>query len=250
MENPNVYRHNILAEYQYVDMFNQCRPSSIFTFLQETATGASIKLKLSNYETKKKYHGMWMIAKGEYHLTRPIPFNERIYAETWHRGGKRTIVYRDFDIFAASGERIGYATSVWVLADIDTFQLMRLDDLAEFRGTDGGDRCRDIMLPRMAMPKTYSDQQKRQLYYSEADLNRHINNTRYADYAADALKLHELDRSKFISGMRIDFISQCRPGETLNLSSTWVDDSGYVDGRSENNERRFSARIDISKRPD
>lgn len=243
------FRKEFLVDSRSVDMFDQCHPSALLGFLQEAATGAVVQLGISSYDAMEKYHAIWMLARTGYWLERPLHWDERITVETWHRGGKGASTYRDYDIFDAGGTRIGEATSIWVLADADTFQLLRVGDMKEFDGTDGGKKCKKLKLTKLHMPDGMKLEERRLLRYSETDINSHINNTHYADYAADALHLERLEKGNYISSLRIGFLSQCQPGERVDLYTAWDGACGYVHGTDLGGKERFDAAITLKNAP-
>ena len=53
--------------------------------------------------------------------------------------------------------------------------------------------------------------------YSDTDVNGHVNNTRYADFACDAVELERLPENRFLAEMQIGYLAECRPGEVLDI---------------------------------
>lgn len=228
-----------------VDPFNQCRPSSMMDFLQEAATMAAVELHVSRKEMLGRYNVFWMLARAWYRLDRPIRWNDQITIRTWHRGSKGISMYRDFDIFR-DGERVGEAVNVWVLADQDTRKLSRMSNVAEFEGTDGGELCKTKLLPKLRVPVELEGAEERQLHYSDCDINGHVNNVRYSDFACDALHMQRLGAGRFVSSVQIGYLKECRAGESLRLSTGYQDGVWYVQGEGAEQKPRFDAAITLS----
>jgi acyl-ACP thioesterase len=176
-----------------VDPFNQCRPSALLGYLQEAATEAACALHVSREEMIDKYHVFWMLARMWYRLDRPLFLGRHRHDPDLAPGDKGASMYRDFDLFR-DGERVGEAVSVWVLADLDTHKLFRLSNVMEFRDTTGGELCKDKTLGRLRVPVALHPAEERPMRYSDADINGHVNNVRYADFACDALDMQRLGR--------------------------------------------------------
>lgn len=221
-----------------VDMFNQCRPSAVLGYLQEAATQAAIALHASGPEIYEKYHCLWMVSRNWVELEAPLRWNEEITIQTWHRGGTGVATYRDFDIFR-DGVRIGQAVAQWVMVDADTHKLYRLRDVSEFQGTDGGERKKSIKLHRVPVPGAFQVTGKRYLGYSDTDINGHINNIHYADYACDALHLERHSQGKFVREFQISYIGECRAGEELTMETAVEGDHLYARGVGGEGEARF-----------
>ena len=120
-------------------------------------------------------------------------------------------MYRDFDLLM-DGKPIGEAVSVWVLANLDTHKLFRLGNVREFDDTSGGALCKEKLLPRLKVPVPLVPTQARALHYSDTDVNGHVNNVRYADFACDALEMQRLGQGQFVSSVQIGYLKECRAG--------------------------------------
>lgn len=228
-----------------VDMFNQCRPSAVLGYLQEAATQAAIELGASGPEILEKYNCLWMVSRNWVELDSPLRWNEEFTIQTWHRGGTGVATYRDFDIFRG-GERIGQAVAQWVMVDADTHKLYRMRDVTEFQGTDGGERKKSIRLHRVPMPKEFQVAGKRYLGYSDTDINGHINNIHYADYACDALHLEQHGQGKFVREFQISYIGECRAGEELTMETAVEDNHLYARGVGCGGESRFEYALTLA----
>lgn len=228
-----------------VDPFGQCRPSSMMSFLQEAATSAAVALGVSREEMIQRYNVFWMVARIWYRLDKPVRWDEEITIRTWHRANRGASMYRDFDLYR-DGERIGEAVSVWVLADLDTHKLFRLGDVSEFEGTGGGELNKDKLLPKLRIPVGLEFAMERPLHYSDADVNGHVNNTRYSDFACDALHMQRLGNGNFVSSLQIGYLKECRPGETIRLSTGYGDGVWYVQGDGAEGKARFDAALTLT----
>lgn len=231
-----------------VDLFNQCRPSAVLGMLQESATQAALELGLSGPEVYEKYGCMWMVTRNWVELEVPLRWNDRVVIRTWHRGASGASSYRDFDLFR-DGARIGQGVALWVLVEADSHRLYRMRDVGEFAGTDGGEACKNIRLRRLAMPPAFEGRHRRDMGYSDTDINGHVNNIHYADFACDALHLERLCQGKFVRSFQIGYLSECRAGETL-----WVDTAAqggglYARGMGEDRVERFDCAVTLAPLP-
>lgn len=238
-------------EYQYTvdsrdtDPFNQCRPSAVLGLLQEAATEAAVALHVSREETLEQYNSFWMLARIWYRLDRPLFWNDTVTVRTWHRGGKGASMYRDFDLFV-DGVPAGEAVSTWVLADQDTHKLMRLSKLPEFEQTTGGSLCKSRILTKVRLPEQMTLAEERRLRYSDADVNRHVNNSKYADFACDALHMERLGEGKFVSSLQVGFLAECLPGENIHIFTGEAEGVWYAHGSDIEGKSRFDAALTLS----
>lgn len=230
------------------DPFNQCRPSSVLNFLQEAATQAAGELGVSRDEIVSKYGCFWMLVRIWYRLDKPLYWDEELTVRTWHRGGKGVSMYRDFDLYR-NGELIGEAVSTWVLADLESHKLKRLADVDEFKLTTGGDLCKSIQLHKVRVPEQMEPTEERLLHYSDCDVNGHVNNVRYADFACDAVRLDREGAGRFVSSFHISYLRECRPGEVITLSAAREGGTWYARGVDNTGAGRFEAALTLENIP-
>jgi len=225
---------------RFVDGHNHCRPSAMLGLLQEAATLAARALNVHRDVLMRDYNLFWMIARIWVRLERPLRWNEDILVRTWHRGGKGVSMYRDFDIFVGD-ERVGEGVSIWVLANCDTRKVARLSDVAALESTHGGALRKAKTLAKLKTPPL-APCGSRTMQYSDTDINSHVNNTRYADFACDALALHKRPADCFVQEMQVGYLAECRPGDLLELSHGEDETGAYVLGSCEDSPR-FESRI-------
>lgn len=229
---------------------SQCRPSGMLEILQEAATLAGASLGLSGPEIREKYNALWMVTRIWYQLDKPLLWGESVMVKTWHRGGKGAMSYRDFDLYQ-DGRQVGQATSIWVMVDADSRKLLRMGDLDEFAGTDGGELCKEKKLTGLKLPAGLVEAGGREFHYSDTDSNGHVNNVRYADMAADALGLERLlPQGQFVSSLQIGYMKECLAGESIRLLTADSPEGRFVQGVDGQGVGRFDALLTLDKVPE
>lgn len=226
------------------DHRGQCRISALLGILQENGAAAAASLGLSRREMLEKYHGFWMLARIWVELERPICLDDIITVRTWHRPSKGAISYRDFDLYR-DGAWIGQAVSAWVIADAESHKLLRSDKVREFAASSGEGLGKTRTLSHIKLPEGAEQVEKRRLQYSEQDVNGHINNTRYADYACDALRMEDMGNESFIRSIQLGFLAECHAGDELTLLVSRQGDLRYVSGHANDGKPRFDAVLEI-----
>ena len=242
------YETDFRVDSRDVDLFNQCRPSAVLGYLQEAATQAALELGVAGPQIKEKYNCLWMVTRNWVELDAPLRWNQLITVKTWHRGASGASSYRDFDLFR-DGKPIGQGTSVWVMVDADEHKLFRMKNLAEFQGTDGGGLCKSVKLRRPAMPGQFDARVRRELGYSDTDINGHVNNAHYADFACDAVGMEGLSDDRYLAEMQIGYLAECRPGEVLSIQTSGLGDSRFVRGIDMEGKARFESVLLFGETP-
>lgn len=239
------YEGQFRVDSRDVDLFNQCRPSALLGILQEAATRASLALGVSGPEILDKYHCIWMVTRSWVELDAPLRWNDVVDVKTWHRGASGVSTYRDFDLFR-EGRPVGQGSTIWVMVDADSRKLFRIKDLAEFQGTDGGGLCKSVKLRRIPLPETFDHRTRRDLRYSDTDINGHVNNIHYADFACDSLHLEELGRGRFVRSLQIGYVNECRAGETIWVDTAARGDELLARGEGEDGVERFEFALTLA----
>ena len=187
-----------------------------------------------------------MLARMWYRLERPLRWGEALTIRTWHRGAKSALMYRDFDLFVGE-EQVGEAVSGWVLADLDSRKLLRLGSVAVLEGTDGGELCKTKTLNKVRLPGEMTFAERRKMRYSDTDINTHVNNTRYADFACDALEMERCPSDWYLAEMQLGYVAECRPGEEIDLLVGGEGDTRFVHGVDDQGKSRFEVRMTFAK---
>ena len=106
---------------------------------------------------------------------------------TWSRGAEGLICLRDFEMLDAQGERVAIATTAWLLVDAKTQRMIKVPEgMMEEYGTVE-EAVFEEPMKRLKMltdaPKTW----EYTILKRDIDINRHVNNLCYLDYALEAL---------------------------------------------------------------
>lgn len=231
-----------------MDMFSQCRPSALLGYLQEAATLAALDLGASGPEVMEKYGCLWMVARIWVEMEVPLRWNDKIVVRTWHRGAAGASSYRDFDIYR-DGVYVGQGVSTWVLVDAVSRRLFRMKELTEFHDTDGGELCKGVKLHRVKMPEELDGFVERPMRYSDTDINGHINNMHYADFACDALHLERYGEGKFVRSFQIGYVGECRAGETVLIRTAVRGEELFARGEGADGGERFEFHMVLEDLP-
>lgn len=236
------YDHRVGIDSRDVDGLGHCRPSALLGHLQEAGTLAAEVGGFGREVLLSQHRAFWMLARMWYRLERPLHWGEELTIRTWHRGAKSALMYRDFDLFVGE-ERVGEAVSGWVLADMDSRKLLRLGSVAVLDGTDGGALCKSKTLNKVRLPGEMTFAERRKMRYSDTDINAHVNNTRYADFACDALGMDQCPAGWYLAEMQLGYVSECRPGEEIDLLVGGEGDTHFVQGVDNQGKPRFEVRM-------
>ena len=213
------FEYEMTVDSRDVDGWGRCRPSAVLGYLQEAATLAAEDGGFGREKTLE-YHAFWMLARIWFRLDRPLRWEEKV---------------------TVGGVPVGEAVSDWVLAGVEDRKLLRLSQMRELEGTEGGGLCKQLTLSKLRMPGEMEERDRRRMGYSDTDINGHVNNTRYADFVCDALRLEGLPRSRFLSDLQIGYTAESRAGDVLTLEVGEQGGQHFVKGVDEAGKTHFEA---------
>ena len=225
------------------DLFGLCRPSSIMDFMQEAAAEHTAITGTAT-ENLKKDHAIWMLARMRYTLFRPVRGGEILRIKTWGRPPKSSFVIRDFELYVGQ-ECVGEAVSLWVLADVENHSLLRAESILP---QDSAFEPEHPMEKpgKIRMPKEMDAAGEHRIGYSETDTNGHANNTRYADYACDAIRF-ENRAGWYLKELQITYSAECLAGQTIYMLCKDAENTFYVRGVDKDGKSHFDIRMELAE---
>lgn len=212
-----------ISEYVFPVRFSDCdassrlRVSAFFDFMEETAI----------LDAERNGFGIWKMVENGYTTVisrvklrvNHIPlWGEKLHVSTWTKSVYRhKVAIRDYSVRDALGRVVAEATSSWLLVNLRT-GLAEDPETAPFLPTLYPERnaiSENLeLLPLRENPRTVLS---KKACYSDLDMNRHVNNCRYADWVLDALFLDPAFRKMEIRSLQMNFLSQIPPGGEVQL---------------------------------
>ncbi|MCD8117124.1 MAG: thioesterase [Oscillospiraceae bacterium] len=217
------------------DMFRRLRPSAVLTMFQDCSEdltenwGVGLDRMLDD-------GFIWVVARVSCQVKTLPCHGQPVTFRGWAGRSQMGIYPYHYHIEDREGRELISGNSLWTVADIQTHSMMGANvprlELPSPEGPDG-------FLPKMrfiSRPEAY-ETTHRQVRYSETDINGHLTNARYMDWACDLVP-QEFHKTHPMTGLRIDYRAECRPGEDIPLD--WALDDTRLWCRSEG---RFAAAV-------
>ncbi len=218
--------------------------SSIYKYFQQIAREDLDDVGLT-YETLLSSGMVFVLAKMKSVFYKPIFSSDEIKLESSHRKVKGVSFIRDY-ILTKGGEIVGETSSYWVLMDINSRRLCR-PNVLESSLNSPKELCSFEIEDRFSFPdNVQSSKYTYTVVFSDIDENNHMNNTRYPDVCLDAVE--GISADSFVSGLRIDYISEAKLGEELFIEYTNVDNTYYFAAQNRTTGKKcFDAEIIVDK---
>ena len=213
------------------DFMGVWRPSAIMQTMQELA-GIHSELLGCGRNALLKNNTVWVLNRCEIHIDRYPQMGERVVAETFPTVNRRWFFPRYYFFRDEQGDTLGYAATLWALLDLENRRMLPPGDVARVLPDNS-----DLPLP-MGLPATVDtvageeNISRRVPTYFDLDVNQHVNNTRYADWACDALGI-EVMRKYCLETLLVNYDAEVRPDQTITLHTAVQDGQFRVAGYHE-----------------
>ena len=222
------YRKEMIATHNESDSGKRLKVSGMLRCMQQTSNEQLGEMGQSN-EGLGSHNMVFMLAKTNVKIHRAPTSGERISVGTSAPGPKGVKFLREFVIDTPGGERLVSCLTIWVLVDTQNHKILRPNvypyayiwDEPTLEGV-----VDDIVIPRQTPPGAQVLTSRREIYYSHIDINNHVNNSMYADFACDALP-YDLLASRGISQMAINFQKEARHSDVIDICTVRLGDGEY-----------------------
>ncbi|GAB3541679.1 thioesterase [Pontibacter brevis] len=196
-----------------IDYRGQATLPALISYMHEAAWDNTVTLGISMYDLLEQ-NMTWILQRLRVEMFRYPKHSEKITVQTWASGRERIFMHRDFRIYSADQELLGQATSVWLVMDMAKRQLVSLPEFItalEVVPTQEPLPFAKGKLPQL-LEATYEEQIP--VRWHDIDLNRHVTNTRYLQWALDTLPT-ELLEQKQLREIDIVFRAEAVLGDTV-----------------------------------
>ena len=167
----------------------------------------------------------WVLTRMVVKMNRYPVWEDELTVETFPRGGRKIVAWRDFEVKDAKGETLGVASSEWMIIDLATRKIhaipekvfaandpanvpvLGLEPFAKFRFPEIADsEVRDV--------RTFTAMK------SQIDLNGHVNNVHYINWMLEPCE------SRCPAEMEVVFRSETFAGDEVRVETAAAD--GYT----------------------
>lgn len=194
---------------------------SICNYLQEAASNHARALGVS-VEQLEESNTTWVLARLRVEMDRYPRWRNEVRVETWPSGTERLFATRDFLVSDEGGLILGRATSAWLLIDRRRRRPVRLP--ADIVGLNLPDRPRvfddgDVAIPVVESGESEAgvDVRKIRARYGDMDVNGHVNNVCYIEWAMEPVRKDVLESGQ-VARMDVQFKGEAVFGDAVEIA--------------------------------
>lgn len=225
----------------FVDENAELTVSALFSLLQEMSDNHASLLGAGWHELRVRGY-FWVITKIQLKINRLPKWTEPVRLRTWVKNSNAATSPRDYEMLDADGNLLVAGNSVWAILDIANGRPQRMsmfDGCFLPQERNAIDRI-PPKISALDIPK--EPRYSKEVVASDIDINRHVNNARYIQWAFDAVK-EEFRHTHRVSGMTVNFLSQAKLGDHYAVHTETVSEYEYKTTLYSSDDRQEYCRI-------
>ncbi len=216
-----------------VDMKGQAAIPALCRYMQESAWHHAENLRVGYYKLNKK-NMMWVLAQQFLRIVRLPQWQETLEIHTWPSGRGRLSYYRDFRIIDEKERIIAAATTSWYALDIASRRPQNIDDFFDY-DFDSIDQAVSHQLKKIEQTEDTEKCQEFQVFYSNLDVNGHVNNTSYIQWILDCFSL-DFRKSHILKEIEINYLAEAGYNERILALKEEKENGNYIQTLSRNSD--------------
>lgn len=200
---------------QYIIRSSEVAPSgeaklqAIGDLLQETAGNHARQLNFDIAQLRRRKL-TWMLHRLHIKMDKFPEWRDQITVQTWPSSGDALRAYRDFIILDSDGQELGRCLSYWLMINMENRRPVRMPEEVLDMAPRDVDHVLKVQKNRIDFDSEPVESKIFTVRRSDLDINRHVNNVKYMEWA-----LEVLPADKSIYELDIEFLSECTVGEEI-----------------------------------
>ena len=167
----------------------------------------------------------WVLTRMVVKMNRYPVWEDELTVETFPRGGRKIVAWRDFEVKDAKGETLGVASSEWMIIDLATRKIHAIPEKV-FAANDPANTPVLGLEPfaKFRFPSWEANSCSLQSFTamkSQIDLNGHVNNVHYINWMLEPCE------SRCPAEMEVVFRSETFAGDEVRVETAAADDYTY-----------------------
>ncbi len=186
-------------------------------------------LNAADFHSNERGYGMhylntikktWVLSRLSIEMDEMPRAYDRIAIETWVEAVMKSFTSRNFAVSSTDGSKVyGYGRSIWAMIDTDSRQPVNLLDvrgglIQDYVETEKP--CPIAKPGRVKMEKDAQPVRSIDTFYSDADVNGHVNSVKYIEHILDLFTV-DWFRSHLLKRFEIAYVAESYPGDRLNF---------------------------------
>ena len=164
-------------------------------------------------------HRSWVLSRLAIEMTEMPQQYERFTIETWVEDALKFFTQRNFQVSGTDGKVYGYGRSVWAMIDTETRQpsdILSIDNGAINQWIESEKPCPIEKGDRVKMSNDAELVRTIDTYYSDIDINGHVNSVKYIEHVIDLWDIPWYKEHR-IKRFDIAYVAETHQGDKLSF---------------------------------
>jgi acyl-ACP thioesterase len=222
----------------HVDFKQRLTIVSLLCFLQESAWKHAQSRGFGWHDLEQRQQ-FWILAKVRANVRRMPEWRETIRLETWGKQPELLTAFRDFELFDSNNLSVISATSSWHILDMKNHKPASMESFLEKFPIDPNRYAIEQKPEKIRLPDVHSIAGTPfTVKPSDIDMNQHVNNTRYVQWAIDCIPF-EFQQNHVLEDICVNFVSESRIDEECYLQTYHQENNLFIQAiiRKEDNRK-------------
>lgn len=219
------YEHQDFLEYYKTDQNKYAKASGILQITQK-AGNSQMERDRPTYDEITAQGKAFMLSRLDFEVYEPIVADEMYTISSWACEGSRATFPRNYSI-ERDGKTLVMVSSYWVLVDIESRKLLKVDDVNIDNYYIG--EFVELYKDKLKVPRDleFEEVGKKEIMYCDLDTNGHMNNTYYMDVVSNYIP--ELPAGTHrIKSVRLHYSKEAPFGDTITIFRAKVEEGKYL----------------------
>ncbi len=213
MEN-NFFEKNYNIHFYETGLRKQLRITNLMNYFEEVALMQSEERKVG-LDYYRENGVIWMLHKWDITIHKPPVFEQRIRIRTLPVSMAGFMGFRQFWVYDENGDTLISAQSAWIFVNTQSKRPMRVtENMKRAYGHLGQPESKLDMAEVPSLQKADFSKEFN-VRHADIDINEHVNNVRYVDWALEALP-PELLRNNQLENIKIVFKKETTYGQRIS----------------------------------
>jgi len=210
----NGYTEKFKVRSYEMDAGGRVSIQSICNYLQEIASIHAARLGFSVTELFKR-NLTWVLSRLHLQIQKYPRWGDTIMVETWPSTMSGLFALREFKIRNHAEEIIGQATTSWMILDIKAKKAIEIPEFIQSARLENNTRAIEDSFGKLPVPGEVSFRKSFNVRRSDLDINQHVNNVIYIDWAIEAIPMEYL-QDNYISSLEISYRAESHYGDRIS----------------------------------
>ena len=223
-----IFEHKFEIGFRDVGKSNELTNKGLIGYLEDTAGMHSNEVGYGLNNIKDT--GLtWVLLNWKIRVLKRPLYGESILIKTWARNSAKFYTFRDFEVYNDHNELVAIATTKWVLMDAKTMSLTKISEdlICKYDPETKLVFQNEPEINKLILPTEYSSVNSYLVQRKDIDINGHVHNTYYLDFAYEILPEDVYQKSSF-DNFEIMYKKETKFGEVIRCFYTKIQNSHYI----------------------